>query len=154
MKLNPNKTQSMIVSRSRTLIPNHPDLSIDNVVLHTCDSFKILGVLFDSKFTFEQHIRSVSSSVAQKIGLIRKSFKIFGDPSVLKKCFNSFILPCLEYCAPAWSSAADSHLKLLDKNVRACKFLIPDLKVDLGHRRVVSSLCVLYKIYQNLRHLP
>ena len=66
MKLNANKTQSMIVSRSRTLVPNHPDLSINNVILQTCESFKILGIEFDSKFTFEQHIRTVSSSVAQK----------------------------------------------------------------------------------------
>ena len=147
MKLNPNKTQSMIVSRSRTLIPNHPDLSIEDIILPTCDSFKILGVLFDSKFTFEKHIRTVSSSVAQKIGLLRKSFKIFGDPSVLKKCFNTFILPCLEYCAPAWASAANCHLHLLDRNVRSCEFLVPDLKVDLKHRRAVSSLCMLYKIF-------
>ena len=152
MKLNPIKTQSMIVSRSRTLVPNHPDLVIDDTVLNICDSFKILGILFDSKFTFEKHIRSVSSSVAQKIGLLRKSLKIFGDPAVLKKCFNSYILPCLEYCAPAWSSAANSHLKLLDKNVRSCKFLIPDLDVDLAHRRVVSSLCMLYKVMHNTRH--
>ena len=152
MKLNANKTQSMIVSRSRTLVPNHPDLAIEDVVLHTCDSFKILGIMFDRKFTFEQHIRNVSSTVAQKIGLLRKSFKIFGDPSIVKRCFNSFILPCLEYCAPAWSSAADSHLKLLDRNVRSCQFMIPDLEIDLGHRRVVSSLCMLYKIYHNPRH--
>ena len=152
MKLNPNKTQSMIVSRSRTLYPNHPDLLINGVVLSTCDSFKILGVLFDSKFTFERHVRAVSSSVAQKIGLLRKSFRIFGDPSVLKRCFNAFILPCLEYCAPAWSSAAACHLKLLDKNVRACKFMIPDLEVDLWHRRSISSLCMLYKIFHNPNH--
>ena len=152
MKLNATKTQSLIISRSRTLVPNHPDLSIDDVVLQTCASFKILGIMFDNKFTFEQHIRSVSSSVAQKIGLLRKSFKIFGDPSILKKSFNSFILPCLEYCAPAWSSAADSHLKLLDRNVRSCKFLVPDLEVDLGHRRVVSSLCMLHKILHNESH--
>ena len=137
MKLNPNKTQSMIVSRSRTLYPNHPDFIINNAVLNTCESFKILVVLFDSKFTFEQHVHSVSSSVAQKIGLLRKSYRIFGDISVLQKCFNSFILPCLEYCSPA----APSHLKLLDRAVRACKFLIPDLEIDLWHRRSVSSLC-------------
>ena len=152
MKLNPTKTQSMIISRSRTLFPRHPDLLLNNVVLNTCDSFKILGILFDSKFTFEQHVRSVSSSVAQKIGLLRKSHKLFDDPSVVRKCFNSFILPCLEYCSPAWSSAAPSHLKLLDKNVRACKFLIPDLEVDLWHRRSVSSLCMLYKIVHNPKH--
>ena len=56
MKLNANKTQSMIVSRSRTVYPNHRDLFINNVVLTTCGSFKILGVPFDSKFTFEQHL--------------------------------------------------------------------------------------------------
>ena len=152
MKLNPNKTQSMIVSRSRTPDPIHPDLIINDVVLNTCESFKILGVLFDSKFTFEKHVRSISSAVAQKIGLLRKSFKIFGDISVLRKCFNSFILPCLEYCSPAWSSAAPSHLKLLDRNVRACKFLIPDLEIDLCHRRSVSSLCMLHKIFHNPNH--
>ena len=110
MKLNANKTQSMIVSRSRTVYPNHRDLFINNVVLTTCGSFKILGVLFDSKFTFEQHVRSISSSVAQKIGLLRKSYKIFGDPSVLRKCFNSFILPCLEYVL--LSGLLQQHLTL------------------------------------------
>ena len=85
--------------------------------LKSCEFFKILGVMFDSKFAFETHICSISSSVAQKIGLLRKSFVIFGDHDVLLRCFNSFILPCLEYCSSVWSSAADSHLKLLDKNL-------------------------------------
>ena len=105
MNLNANKNQSMIVSRSRTVYPNHRDLFINNDVLTTCGSFKILGVLFDSKFTFEQHVRSTSSSVAQKIGLLRKSYKIFGDPSVLIKCLNSFqftmlrvLFSCLVFC--------------------------------------------------------
>ena len=58
----------MTVSRSRTAFPSHPDLFIDNVPLTLCDSFKILGAIFDNKFTFEQHLRSISSSVAKKIG--------------------------------------------------------------------------------------
>ena len=152
MKLNPLKTQTMVVGRSRTRDPPHPSLCINGVSLDTYDSFKILGVTFDKKFTFELHLRSISSSVAQKIGLLRKSLKIFGDQAILIKCFNSFILPCLEYCSPVWSSAADVHLKLLDKNLRACKFLIPDLKVDLWHRRSISSLCMLFKIFQNPGH--
>ena len=105
-------------------------------------TFNFLGVMFDSKFTFERHIHSISSSVDQKIGLLRKSFRIFGDHSVLLKCFNFFILPCLEYCSPVLSSAADSHLKLLDKNLRACKFLIPNLTICLQHGCFISShLC-------------
>ena len=48
--------------------------------------------MFDSKFTFERHIRSISSLFAQKIGLLRKSFRIFGNHDVLLRCFNSLIL--------------------------------------------------------------
>ena len=83
---------------------------------------KILGVTFENKITLERHIHSISSSTAQKIGLLRKSFGIFLDHDVLLKYFYSFILPCLEHCSPLLSSAADFHLKLLDKNLQACKF--------------------------------
>ena len=83
MRLNPNKTQRMIVSRSRTVFPPHPDLLVGSTSLNSCESFKILGVMFDSKFTFERHMRSISSSVAQKIGLLRKYFRIFGGYDVL-----------------------------------------------------------------------
>ena len=105
--------------------------------------------MFNNKFTFERHIRSTSSSVAQKMDLCRKSFRIFGDQDVLLKCFNSFILPCLEYCSPVWSSAANSHLKLHDKNLLACKFLNPNLTISLQYRRAINSLRMLYKIFHN-----
>ena len=143
---------TLIVSRSRTVFPPHPNLLVGSTSLNSCDYFKILGVMFDSKFTFERYIRSISFSVAQKIGLLRKSFRIFGDHDVLLKCFNSFILPCLEYCSPVWSSAADSHFKLLDRNLQACKFLIPNLTISLQHRRFINSLCMLYKIFHNPSH--
>ena len=51
MRLNPNKTQSMIVSRSRTVFPPHPDLLVGSTSLNSCEFLKILGVTFDSKFT-------------------------------------------------------------------------------------------------------
>ncbi|WP_435316584.1 hypothetical protein, partial [Klebsiella pneumoniae] len=103
------------------------------------------SVTLDSKLTFEDHIRSVASSLAQKIGLLRKSFRIFNDQSVLKNCFNSFILPCFEYCAPVWASAADSHLNLLDQNLNAIKFLVLDINVNLWHHRSVGSLFLLLR---------
>ena len=152
MRLNPNKTQSMIVSGSRTVFPTHPALLVGSTSLNSCDFFKVLGVMFDSKFTFERHIRSISSSVAQKIGLLRKSFRNFWGSRGLTKMFQFFYPSLFEYCSPVWSSAADSHLKLLDKNLRACKFLIPNLTISLQHRRFINSLCMLYKIFHNPSH--
>ena len=142
MRLNLNKTQSMIVSRSRTVFPPHPDLLVDSTFL-TLVTLKILGIMFESKFTFERHIRSISSSIAQKIGLLRKSFRIFRDHDILLKCFNSFILRCLEYCSPVWSSTADFHLKLLDRNLQTCKFSIPSLTISLQHHFLLAH-CVCF----------
>ena len=43
-------------------------------------------------------------------------------------------------------------LRLLDRNLWTCKFLIPNLTISLQHRRFISSLCMLYKIFHNPSH--
>ena len=48
MKLNGSKTKTMIVSRSRTMHPQSPPLTIDGTVLKESDDLDILGVTFDS----------------------------------------------------------------------------------------------------------
>ena len=52
MKLNASKTKAMIVSRSRTMYPQSPALTIGGTVLKESDDLVILGVTFDSKMTF------------------------------------------------------------------------------------------------------
>ena len=59
MKLNASKTNTMIVSRSTTMHPQSPPLTIGRTVLKESDDLVILGVPFDSKMTFEKHLRSV-----------------------------------------------------------------------------------------------
>ena len=73
--------------------------------------------------TFEKHIRFVSSAAAQKLGIMRNSWQVFHDRSLLLRSFWSFVLPVLEYCSAMWCSAVDSHLKLMDRVVRSAGFL-------------------------------
>ena len=50
-------------------------------------------------------------------------------------------------------SAADSHLKLLDRVVRSAGFLAGGvLECNLAHRRSVAELCMLIKIRSNRMH--
>ena len=67
MKLNASKTKTMIVSRSRTMRPQSPPLSIDSTVLKESHDLDILGVTFDSKVTFEKHLRSVSRALLKDL---------------------------------------------------------------------------------------
>ena len=65
MKLNASKTNTMIVSRSRTMLPKSTPLSIGKTVLKESDEIVILGVIFDSKLTFEKHLRLVSKTASK-----------------------------------------------------------------------------------------
>ena len=54
-----------------------------------------------------------------------------------------------------WCSAADTHLKLLDRVVSGARFLTGRLfECDIAHRRSIAVLCMLYKIRCNPTHPP
>ena len=124
MKLNASKTKVMIVSRSRTVHPQLTPFILDGTVLEKSADLVILGITFDAKITFEKHLHSVSIAAAQRLGIyiMRKSWQVFHDRSLLVRSFWSFVLPDLEYCSAVWCSAADSHLKLLESVVRSAGF--------------------------------
>ena len=64
--------------------------------------------------------------------------------------FRGFVLPVLEYCSAVLCSAADAHLKLLDRVVSGAHFLTGAmLERDIAHRRSMAVLCMLCKIMCN-----
>ena len=73
--------------------------------------------------TFEMLLRSVSRAASQRLGFLRKSWRVFHDRSLLGRCFLGFVLPVLEYSSAVWCSAADTHFKLLDRAVGGALFL-------------------------------
>ena len=102
---------------------------------------------FDSKKIFEKHLRSVSRAASQRLGIVRKSWRVFHGRALLWRCFRRFVLPVLEYC----SARLPIHvLKLLDRAVSGAWFLTGGVfECDISHRRSVAVLCMLYKIRCN-----
>ena len=58
MKFRASKTKAMIVSRSCTMQPQSPPLTIGGTALREFDDLFIFGVTFDSKMTFENPIKN------------------------------------------------------------------------------------------------
>ena len=79
---------STILSRSWTMHPQSPPLTIGGTVLKESDDLVILGVTFDFKMTFEKHLRSVSRAASQRLSILRKSWRVFHDRSLLVRCFR------------------------------------------------------------------
>ena len=123
--------------------PQSPPITIGGTVLKESDDLVILGVTFDSKMTFEKHLRSVSRAASQRLGILRKSWRVFHDRSLLRRCFRCFVVPVLEYCSAVWCSAAYTHIKLLDRAVSGAQFLTLGVsECDISHSRSVAVLCM------------
>ena len=92
-------------------------------------------------------------AASQRLGILRKSWRVFHDRSLLGSCFRGFVLPVLEDSSAVWCSADDIHVKLLDRAVSGAQFLTGGvIECDIAHRRSVAILCMLYKIVCNPTH--
>ena len=105
-------------------------------MLKVCDNLDIMGVTtFDSKRTFEKHLRSVSRAASQRLDILRKSCRVFHDRLLLGRCLLGFVLPVLEHCSAVWCSVADTHLKLLDRVVNGARLLTGGVfECNIAHR--------------------
>ena len=143
----------MLISRSRAVEPLFPHLVNEGSVVEIISELKDLGVILDSKLTFEKQVRAIAASASRRVGILRKTMSVFRDVAVVAKCFWAFILPVLEYRSPVWMSAATSHLSLLDCVFGQVNRLSGgSVSCVLWHRRKVVSLCVLFKIDSLVDH--
>jgi len=153
--LAPDKTQLMVISR-RPRPPNLPNIKLDGKELDYKSSINILGIQFDQKLSFTEHVKEVAARTARKFACLRRVARFLDD----KGCtalYNSQIRSLMEYSPLVWSSCPPTYLHLLDKiQERAQRLVNSKLQnqhsvqfQSLQHRRNVSGLCVFYKIQQN-----
>ena len=146
MILNPNKTKALVVSRFRTVHPSHDDLVMAGVSNHASPNLDMLGVKFDSKLTFEDHVRGIVSRVSQRIGILKLVKCIFVDTSVLLTMEQHVLATILGYCSPVLPSASRAlgvfSGQALPLIKVCCRCVIGVMLLD----------CVLYKVNSNSNH--
>ena len=76
---------------------------LDDTMVDRVTELKVIGVILDTKLSFEGHIRSMAASASSKLGIMRKALCLFGDPvSVLRfgaSCAR-VLFSCLDvYCS-------------------------------------------------------
>ena len=72
MSFNPDPNtpaQEVILSRKLKTAP-HPSITLNNNPLSLCPAQKHLGLVLDSKLTFNEHIKNILSKVNKAIGLL------------------------------------------------------------------------------------
>ena len=80
------------------------DMEVERVCV-----FKFLGVKIDENLNWEEHKLYICSKIRRNIGIIYKSRHILNYKDLLNM-YNSFILPYLLYCLPAWGGSISLKL--------------------------------------------
>lgn len=72
------------------------------LVLSRKSSIRDLGVIFDSRMNFAEHINAVVNSSFRMLGFLKRTCRFFNSRKTLIQLYNSYIRSKLEYCAVVW----------------------------------------------------
>lgn len=114
-KLLLNISKCCVVSFTKRLKPIHFNYNIDDQSLARKDSMRDLGVLFDSKLSFREHINQLTSNCFRLLGFIFRNTGDFSKEHTFKILFNSLVRSRLEYSATVWSPFYQLHIESLEK---------------------------------------
>ena len=164
MSFNPDPTkqaQEIIFSR-KTSQRNHPGLMFNNSIVNVTTIHNHLGMIFDSKLSFEEHLKSVLKKISKTVGLLRKFQGIL--PRTSLTIHKLFARPHLDYSDiiydQTFNESFHQRIESIQYNAAiaitgairgtSSEKLYQELGFEsLRSRRWLRKLCLFYKIYQN-----
>ena len=104
------------------------DYRIDGEILRRVDSVNDLGVVLDSKLTFDQHRTAAISKATRQLGFIAKIGREFRNPHCLKALYCALVRPHLENACLVWMPHQLSwNLRIERVQRRFLRFALRDL---------------------------
>ena len=111
LSLNNGKTKLMVFDSKPDLDAVLVEIN-DNLTLVICEckSQKYLGLILDSRLTFNEHIDYIKNKVSKRIGAMYRSKKLL--PFKYRKMFaNALMLPHFDYLDTIWSRTYKKRLR-------------------------------------------
>ena len=157
-------TRSILLKENKYVLNN---LEIDNVNI-----IKDLGILFDKKITFNDHVVAICNKAFKMLGFIRRHTRDFNNVQVIKVLYTSLVRSHVETGAPIWSPNYQLYANMIErvqkKFIRYCAFKLGmsldrvdynDLCARLGletldHRRIKMDALFVYKLVNGVIHVP
>ena len=100
VKFNPEKNESMIVSRKFNS-PPHPPLMMDNKIINMISEHKHLGLTISNDGNWGKHVGLITKKSFTRVNIMRK-LKFILNRRTLEKMYLTFIRPLLEYGDVVW----------------------------------------------------
>lgn len=106
------KSKYMVFTRKKVEIK----LKINNQKIDRVEKFKYLGVIFDERNTFKEHILELTSKTRKAMGNLKYlTNKLTGCRGrTLINIYKSYIQPKIEYAAIIWRNCSKQRIKYLE----------------------------------------
>ena len=161
ISFNASKCKTMHLGRSN---PKHM-YTMGQAVLESTATEKDLGVTLDQDLSFTPHTNIIIAKAAQRIGMIRRSFRYL-DTEAFLALYKSKVRSVLEYASPVWAPSNKKDAKKIETvQARATKLLpalrnltYPDRLRRLGlpsleYRRMRADMIQIWKIVHGIDQL-
>ena len=163
-KFSPSKTTCVHFTSQKGFFPD-PNISIGGAPVTVSKEAKFLGVIFDQKLSFLNHIKYLRNSCQKALDVLRVvGHTDWGaDRTVLLRLYRALVRSKLDYACIVWGSARKSYLQMLDpihhQGLRICLGAfrtspVQSLYVEAGepslaNRRIRLSMNYVLKLKSN-----
>jgi hypothetical protein len=147
LKLNSSKCKHLSIGVDTTdqfsrysIGPNTLELSVQE---------RDLGVLVDSKLSFDTHIATIVKKANRVLGLIRQHFSHL-DAHCFLLLYKSMVRSILEYAQSVWSPHLKKHITAIEKVQKRATKILPILK-RLPYAKRLAALNLPSLVFRRLR---
>uniref|UniRef100_A0A3P9IXE9 Reverse transcriptase domain-containing protein n=1 Tax=Oryzias latipes TaxID=8090 RepID=A0A3P9IXE9_ORYLA len=166
LHLNTQKTVCMFFSRQPTR-EEQPSVVVNGEQLEVVEQFKYLGIIFDSKLTFKDHVKKISNIVKFNLSNF-KQIRSSLTTEAAKVYMHSLIFSHITYRLTTWSQTNESTLKplkslfkrtlkVLDKKplrYHYCDILTKYGIMDFESYKMCMDACLIFKVLNGLAPPP
>ena len=110
------KTVSMHICRKQNCPKINPNLTLNGTSIQTMESYRYLGVILDSSFSWRPHIKELKIKCTRVLDLLKHlSHKTWGaDRTSLLRLYTALLKPKIEYGCEAYSSCKPYLIKRVE----------------------------------------
>ncbi len=167
LTVNPAKSNALLCSVCPAAAHFSRPISIGGQIISEVHSLKYLGVIFDRKLDFHDHVSTVAAKLRRSFGSLRRVFGKALDSASLVYLYKSKCLPVLTYALPVCSPRLKSGWAVLERAQRLAvrsisnDYLTPYYEqLDQLQLPSIAQLCfqrqccLIFKYVHGQRHCP
>ncbi|KAL1448064.1 hypothetical protein WDU94_005450 [Cyamophila willieti] len=117
LNFHPDKCLKMTYTNKKSKVDYH--YKIKDTLIHPTDTYKDLGVMFQSNLSFDKQIKDVTQRAYKKLGMIIRHCQSITDIDAILLLYLSIVRSTLEYGSVVWSPNTRKDTKSLER-VQAC----------------------------------